>query len=187
MSFTIYCFLYFLCSSFLFLNISHKIKNHTTIQDIIHKNFPDLQHSSLKYLSDILLSCQLLLLLTNITSSILVEFFIIVGTTQFMRCLTVSTTILPKLTHSDNKVRLWGINGTGKEYIFSGHSVYGCFFYLYLIRLGYDWKVLTLYNILTQFLTVATHNHYTVDIILAWFITLLLYSNTQLLKMCRML
>mgnify|MGYP003641411489 CR=1 FL=1 len=99
---------------------------------------------------------------------------------NFLRILCMSSTILPSLKHYNNKYRLGGINGTGSEYIFSGHASFTTLSAIYLHKYGYDWKLLFIYNFITQGLIIITRNHYTVDIILAWIIVGLVYSNVYL-------
>ena len=84
-------------------------------------------------------------------------------------------TFLPKLpndNHSSLNRRLFGLVGGESDYIWSGHAS------LVAIATTYLWKEsslkkqigLLMYNMLLGILIIATRNHYTVDVYLAWII-----------------
>ena len=145
------------------------------IRDPIHMYFPRVNY---KYLSDILITLQMSLLTFTITKVLLKEFFIVCGIIQFMRAITMSSTILPSLEHHNDKIRLGGLNGRGTEYIFSGHAVYACLSLIYLYKMGIvKLPILIIYNLISQLIIILSRNHYTVDVILSWMITPLVYGN----------
>src|SRR3990170_3843705 len=129
------------------------------IRDPLHLYLPHLKY---KYLSDIMVSLQIILLVFTIKYWMLKEFFLICGITQFMRAITMSSTILPSLEHHNDKIRFGGINGRGTEYIFSGHAVYACLSFIYLYLLKFNLPILVLYNIISQMTIILSRNHYTV-------------------------
>lgn len=93
------------------------------------------------------------------------------------------STVLPPLKNYRDKIRFGGINGSGTEYIFSGHASYSAIFSLYLYSKNIvSLYILFLYNFISQFLIIVSRNHYTVDVILAWIISSSLYTNLQLCK-----
>lgn len=170
-------------SSICCITTAKLIRNHKEkVVDIIHSNFPKI-HAP--YLSDSLVAFQLVKTVNNITVDNLNEILVIISIVQFLRSICSISTVLPPLKHYSDKYRLGGINGSGTEYIFSGHASYSALTSIYLYKNGItSFFSIFVYNILSQFLIIATHNHYTVDIILAWIITPLIYGN---IRFCRQL
>jgi len=139
------------------------------IYDVIHDNLPLFE---LEYSSDILIALQLLFTLLIMSTNEDDLFFTSMAYIQGFRILCCVSTVLPPLKSYKDKYRMGGINGSGTEYIFSGHASFSCLSFLIL------WSkdilplyALILYNIVSQSLIVLTRNHYTVDVILAWIIS----------------
>jgi hypothetical protein len=171
----------FLLTSLSCVITANLIKNNPTqIVDIIHHHVPLLKAP---YISDTLVLLQTVFTTTVAPTDIISEMFIIISILQVFRILCSISTVLPPLKNYHDKYRLGGINGTGTEYIFSGHACYSCVSAIYLYK-AKIFNVLTLiiYNIISQSLIVITRNHYTVDVVLAWIIAPLTYGNIQLCK-----
>lgn len=173
--------LFFLVSSLGCVITANIIKNHPVkVVDIIHNNLPMIVAP---YLSDILVLSQTIFTVTIIGQECLSEMFLIMSMVQFFRFICSFSTVLPPLKNYHDKYRLGGINGTGTEYIFSGHASYSALSVIYLYK--YDIVSpfpLIIYNIISQSLIVLTRNHYTVDIVLAWIIVPLVYGNVSMCK-----
>lgn len=169
---------FYLSSSLLCVITAQLLPNDASkIVDIIHHNLPYLQWP---YVSDALVLAQTILATTVMDTATLSEMFLIMGIVQIFRVLCSVSTILPPLKNYHDKYRLGGINGSGTEYIFSGHASYSAISAIYLYQRGWaNLLPLLLYNILSQSLIVLTRNHYTVDVILAWIIVPLVYGNVQ--------
>lgn len=166
--------LYFLSSS-LCVFTAKRLQNHPTkIIDLFHTYLPSID---IMYLSDALVAAQLLYTLKEMPAFLYKEFALIMGITQLCRVLCMISTILPPLKNYEDKARLMGVNGSGTEYIFSGHASYSAASFMYLYALGFSPKLLILYNILSQSLIIASRNHYTVDVVLSWIIVPLIYGN----------
>lgn len=150
------------------------------ITDIIHTTFPRVKAP---YVSDALVLFQTICTAGVIDRNSLGEILLIMSIIQLCRVICNISTILPPLKNYHDKYRLGGINGTGTEYIFSGHASYVCISTIYLYRKNIvpGWALLV-YNCISQFLIVLTHNHYTVDVVLAWIIVPLLYGNFSYCK-----
>jgi hypothetical protein len=171
--------LYFLSSS-LCVFTAKRLRNHPTkIIDLVHTYLPHINPPLIgSYLSDVLVAAQLLYTLKEMPSFLYREFALIMGITQLCRVLCMISTILPPLKNYDDKARLMGVNGSGTEYIFSGHASYSAASFIYLYALNIiSPKLLILYNILSQSLIIASRNHYTVDVVLSWIIVPLIYGN----------
>lgn len=145
------------------------------IVDIIHNNLPIIKAP---YLSDILVLAQTVFAVTLMDRNNLTEMFLVMSIVQICRSICSLTTALPPLKNYHDKYRLGGINGTGTEYIFSGHASYSAMSVIYLysnnIISGFN---LLWYNLLSQFLIIVSRNHYTVDVVLAWIIVPIIYGN----------
>lgn len=147
------------------------------IVDIVHNYTPQIKAP---YLSDALVLLQTVGAFSMINHDLFSEAFLVMGLTQLCRVLCSASTILPPLKNYHDKYRLGGINGTGTEYIFSGHASYSALTAIYLYRKSLvSLPVLIIYNLISQLLIVLTRNHYTVDVVLAWIITPLIYGNVH--------
>jgi len=169
---------FFLFSSLSCVITANLIKSeHNKVVDIIHTNIP---YINLTYFSDALVLAQTALTASVVDSQSLSEIFLIMGIIQIFRCLCSASTVLPPLKNYSDKYRLGGLNGTGTEYIFSGHASYSSLGAIYLYTKGFVGIFpLLFYNIISQFSIIATRNHYTVDIILAWIIVPLVWGNVH--------
>ncbi len=165
-----------------FLSLSHPTK----IIDIVHHYIPLVKET---YISDILVLTQLVATIILMDSNTLLEMLLIMAIAQLCRVVCMISTVLPPLKNYQDKYRLCGVNGSGTEYIFSGHACYATVSAIYLYSQGIvNLPFLVVYNLISQFLITATRNHYTVDIVLAWIIVPLIYGNVKLclqLSECR--
>ena len=176
--------LFFIFSSCLCIFTAKGIKNpHNKILDCIHLRVPTISHIPfLEYWSDILTGLQLFFCVSISDMEDISEMFTIMGITQISRTICNISTVLPPLKKYSDKIRLGGINGSGTDYIFSGHASYSALSFIYLLRYGYSLYFLILYNLLSQVLISVSRNHYTVDVILAWIIVPLIWGNLFLCK-----
>jgi len=167
-------FFVFLVTSFANVVVANLIPSSSgKIIDIIHSRFPRVQ---MPYVSDMMVLTQAMTMAAMVDAETLNFYFITMAITQFLRIFCMASTILPPLKNYHDKYRLGGINGSGTEYIFSGHACYAAISFIHLVHIV-PWYVLIPYNIVSQSLIVLSHNHYTVDIILSWMIVPLVYLN----------
>lgn len=152
------------------------LKKKTTpkIYDISYL-LPD--YSKYYYVSDIYTSLCILLMVFSHTQ--ILKEFIEFGIILFIiRDITISVTILPKVKECDtNNSNL--IFGGCYDKIFSGHLAT----VLLLSLLMYKYKIITnvyvlsIINIVNALLILTVRAHYTIDIIVAIFVTLFLFTN----------
>jgi len=155
----------------------YETNNFSHLFDIFHVILPDLYNYH--YLVDILGLCAVISLAFVSTNEITNEFiakFIII---MFIRAFTIISTILPKHDKCITDVGSLRsmILGDCFDKIFSGHTS----FILLLTLLYYREHIIHLpmllgVNILNIFLILATRSHYTVDVLLAIFVTTTVYS-----------
>jgi len=170
----------FSSSSLLCVFLASMIKPQNKIVDIIHENTQPVKFC---YLSDIMIFLQVCYFMCKVNYSTISEFLLQMSLLQLMRCVCFSSTVLPPLKKYSEKYRFGGINGSGTEYIFSGHACYSALtsFYLYKLKFS-SFLPLFFYNLVSQFSISLTRNHYTVDVVLSWIISVLLWSNINFCK-----
>lgn len=168
--------LLFLASSLCCIISANLIKSDPIkIVDIIHSYIPQLK---LTYLSDILVLLQTIFVSALVDNKTLTEMLLVMSTIQFFRAICSLSTALPPLKNYGDKYRIGGLNGTGTEYIFSGHASYSAIGAIYLYNKNIVGPFsLIIYNSISQISIIITRNHYTVDVILAWIITPLVWGN----------
>ena len=160
------------------IGINHyETKKSSDLFDIFHLLLPDLHRYS--YIVDILGIFAVLSLVFVSTNEITNEFIAKFILIMFIRAFTIISTILPKhekcVTNVGNIQSL--ILGDCYDKIFSGHTS----FMLLLTLLYYREHIIHLpmllgVNLLNIFLILATRSHYTVDVLLAIFVTTTIYS-----------
>lgn len=143
--------------------------------DIFHKILPDL--SKYHYLVDIFALIGLISLFI-VGSDTLTEFFAKFTIIMFIRAFTIISTILPKheVCTDEFNIRSYLLGGCYDK-IFSGHTS----FLLLLTLLYYrehiiDELSLIGINLINILLILASRAHYTVDVILAIFVTTTIFN-----------
>lgn len=157
---------------------NNRIKQNKTtpkIYDIGEKYIPDLSHV---YQLHILLNMISILPLCFGTD-VFNEFLLYFTTIILIRHIFISVTILPKNKNCDDK-NLDISNflfGHCYDKIFSGHYATIALLSLILLKYGYNKIFLILLNILTAFLIIATRSHYSIDILVAGLMSIIVYQN----------
>jgi len=175
------------------------IKQSTPIWDIIHSNFAD--YSVFNYSKDIYLIVFFLPIifnLQNISAIYVYEFFWKFMILIFLRSFTIISTILPR--NSKLKVKInkktdfWTvlyhrtIGGGMYDKCYSGHSSFGLlatlllFKYNFLESNNFNILLFILLNIIHFMMIGVTRAHYTVDIIVAIYVTLWVYESNTINK-----
>lgn len=143
------------------------------IYDISHKYLPNLyKYENIHHFITILFIIPLLFDF-NILQEYLSYWIVIF----IIRSITTIVTILPKYKHCKNNTYMKFINGCYDK-IFSGH--FASVFLATLLYLKYDWinvQMVILINIINSIFILLTRAHYTIDLIVAFFITLFIYQN----------
>lgn len=171
----------------------------TPIWDIIHSNFTD--YSVFNYSKDIYLIVFFLPIifnLQNISIIYIYEFFWKFMILIFLRSFTIISTILPRNSKLkvkiNKKTNMWTllyhrtIGGGMYDKIYSGHSSFGLlatlllFKYNFLETNTFNVSLLVFLNVLHFFMIGITRAHYTVDIIVAIYVTLWIYESSTINK-----
>jgi len=179
--------------------VSSLTKTLTPIWDIIHSNFPD--YSVFNYSKDIYLVVFFLPIifnLQNISIVYLYEFFWKFMILIFLRSFTIVSTILPR--NSTLKVKInkktdfWTvlyhrtIGGGCYDKIFSNHAAFGLLATLLLFKYSFlesnifNTSLFILINLIHFMMIGVTRAHYTVDIIVAIYVTLWIYESQYINK-----
>ena len=164
--------------------IDEKAKNNnykSQLRDILHENLPDMSNSSAY--DDILILLTAMLFFYLYGFKHIKDFVILFLIIWTLRLITISVTILPNPNiHNNNEKRPKYMRifcGGCNDLIFSGHMSLMLLLLLYISKsvpsiIG---KVgILIYALLYSIVILLLRNHYTVDIVLAWFITIATYA-----------
>jgi len=163
-------------------NFYVKQSNFPTVYDILHETTPYIP--MLEHISDII--CILLLLSLVILDRKVFYYFIgFIITIFIIRSITIFVTVLPKNKKCNVKYANM-FRGGCYDKIFSGHFATGLLATVMLYSNNYiNMLFLLLINFMNALFIILSRNHYTIDIIVALFITLFVYTNN--LNICRLL
>lgn len=146
------------------------------IHDLLHSILPDLHdyHIFVDIIGSIAVIPALFYFNQELTVEFLTKFLII----MLIRAFTIVSTVLPKYERCDTRFELRNfILGGCYDKIFSGHTS----FILLLTLMYYREHIINLpslygINLLNMLAIIATRSHYTVDVILAVFVTTTLFN-----------
>lgn len=143
------------------------------VYDIVWENLPDIYNY--KEIVDIFLLCIFFFIL--FTKSVnFKDFSILFGVIVFIRTLTLQTLILPRYPYCYRTTLQEIIIKGCYDKLFSGHF---SFVYLLTLLSNFSFQNSILINGLNSFLITTTRRHYTVDIILSFFITNFIFTNKK--------
>jgi len=154
------------------------MKNKEPLNDILIELFPNLDDYD--YLCDYLAALPVLILLyvswKNKKFTIMNDFIMYMAIIYILRSITMYFTILPSINcYHHKKINLMG---GCCDSIFSGHTSVTLMSILFLIGLGFPTYII-IYPILLSFLIISSKSHYTVDVIISWYITFLVYISIK--------
>jgi hypothetical protein len=100
---------------------------------------------------------------------------------MLIRCITIQATVLPKLKHCDIPDTFYSrCFGGCHDKIFSGHFAFVFLITLLLMEKKYlSMFTTTVINLLHGVLIIAVRNHYSIDVIVSFFVTLCVYQSLQ--------
>lgn len=148
-------------------------KTNPKIYDVAHKYLPDLGHyDSFHHIITTLLTIPIIFNLNMFQEylSYWITIFII-------RSITNLVTILPKNKHC-KKDKAFMFMGGCYDKIFSGHFV--SVFLATLLYMKYGWinmDTLVIINFINSMSILLSRGHYTIDLIVAYFVTMYVYQN----------
>jgi hypothetical protein len=184
--------LHFLCTRFVWeQGTLHYVTNkNINIYDIIHNNTPD--YSRFNYTKNwylLLFLIPIVLNLNLITSGIVSEFVIKFCIVLIFRSIFMITTILPKQDGcSVTSLGLFDmtIGGTCYDKILSGHFAFGLLLTLMMFKYNFikpnHYYYFVILNVIHAIVLAVTRSHYTLDIMLALCVTLIVnygYDNIK--------
>jgi hypothetical protein len=156
----------------------YEIQQKTELYDVLHKLLPDLVVN--EWLIQIIpLGLLTFAFFQSNGFTILREFFFKLLIVLAIRLLTTFGTILPKQETCRSDFSLISlINGGCYDKIFSGHQAITTLLSLELLKYkDIDLSVFTGLNLTEAFLLVSTRAHYTVDVLLGFIISYLVYDG----------
>jgi hypothetical protein len=157
---------------------AHYAKNPDRLFDIIQESTPNLhEYEFIVNLIPLLVIGSLFIF--PITTDIMEEFFVKFTLILVLRAMTTLSTILPKHEKCETKDD-WSTRLVGGCYdkIFSGHTAFTALWTLIFVREKFIshpmfWGI----NIFNMLMIVVTRSHYTVDVILGFILTYLVYDG----------
>lgn len=156
------------------------VKNaHRTIPkvyDVGHKYLPNIE--KYQYLINIVIGIAILKL---IFTPFIFDFLLLLLFLHIIRLITIQLTVLPKMRNCVVKNNIT-LDGYCYDKIFSGHITLIFLFTLFL----YKYKQISLIllfiiNILYSILIIATRAHYTIDVIVSFLFTFIVFQNRKIL------
>jgi len=144
------------------------------IYDILHLITPHI--SKYEYASDIFILLIILYLLF-VNQYLFYNYIGYLLTIFIIRSITIFVTILPKNSICDIK-KTSSFRGGCYDKVFSGHFSLGLLASLMLYKNNYiNYLFLIFFNLINALFIILARNHYTIDIIVSFFITLFIYQN----------
>lgn len=167
-----------LVSNYLTLKIgnNHYQTKDCELFDIFHKILPDLYQYH--YLLDFIGLFGFLSIFYILNETTMIEFFAKFVIIMFIRAFTIISTILPKhqVCNDNFDIRSYFLGGCYDK-IFSGHTSFLLLLTLIYYREHFiDGFALIGLNLVNILLILSTRSHYTVDILLAVFVTTTIYN-----------
>ena len=154
----------------------NKKKTIPKIYDVGIKYTPDLSHLKwLEYVSHFIA----LVLPFCFGSKIWYEYTSYIVTILLIRYMFIVLTVLPKYKGCDDKsVNITNyIIGNCYDKIFSGHFASVFLLTLILLQNGYNLSYLVIFNIINAFIILSLRYHYTIDLVVAMLVVMLVYQN----------
>jgi len=150
------------------------------VYDIMHKYLPEIK--KYEWINNGIILIALIPLFMESNLQLYLDFSLLLLVVNFIRDITINLTILPKNKNCelDNISEVYKqLAGGCYDQIFSGH-----FAFVYLLSLIYynnniitNIPFLVIYNLLNSFVILTTRSHYTIDIVVSYFICTLVYMQ----------
>ena len=150
---------------------AHYYKNRCLV-DVIHNNIPRLPH----WVPDIMVWGATLVFILFSPPRQWIQFIILFCLLTLLKSIIVQTTVFPTLHRQCNRP-FFSPQGNCNDYMYSGHMMMVTLALLFLWRSSGLITVSTwfIFLLVTAITISAAHNHYTVDVVVAWILTTLVF------------
>jgi len=147
------------------------------VYDICHKYLPN--YEKYEFIGNIYITLVFFFILLKPSKSIKIIFDLIsfIIPIYFVRSIFILTTVLPKSSKCEKQSHAF-INGGCYDKIFSGHTAF--LFVLTLLLNKYkiiNLETLILLNIINVSIILLTRAHYTIDVIVSFLVSYIMYKN----------
>ena len=156
-------------------------KDNPEIYDVLHKILPD--YSKKEWLTNYMVACAFIPLLLNLNKDFILEYLGFIIVVIFIRDIIINVTILPKhincsVDHNNMKIEEYFVGGCYDK-IFSGHFSFTMMLTLMYYSYGYVTNIPLLvgWNLINGLIIISTRSHYTIDVIMAFFVCAFIYTN----------
>ena len=157
-------------------------KDNQEVYDILHKLLPDLSHN--EWIVNYLAVSAFIPLIINYSENLIIDLIGFMIVIYILRDITINLTILPKQSNckmkKENEFTYYDhIIGVCYDKIFSGHFSLT----LMLTLLYYSYGIITnipllvVWNIINGLAIISTRSHYTIDVVMAFFVCAFIYTN----------
>ena len=169
---------FILLLNFLFIQNLNAVGNYyykkpIQLYDIGFKYLPNLHKYA--FIADIII---ILSFLSFFIPGLFIQFIYLIIPIWFIRFVTASVTVLPKTNECNIRSKLYStFFGGCYDKIFSGHFAVVFSITLLLLEKSYISMMTTaIINIVNGLFIIAVRNHYTIDVIVSFFVTLCIYQ-----------
>ena len=148
------------------------------VYDVFHEILPN--YEKYEFIGNIYITIVFLFVLFKQSKTVSIVFDLIsfIIPIYFIRSILTLITVLPKSSECIYNPKLAFINGGCYDKIFSGHSAF--LFILTLLLNKYkiiNFVTLIILNIINVSIILLTRTHYTIDVIVSFLVSYLMYSN----------
>ena len=145
------------------------------IYDIGHKYLPRLNNKYTEWYNLVLYVVIITTLL--VYNHLATTFFMLLVIVYLFRLITINLTVVPKRDMCKVTTN-FQLNGYCYDNIYSGHAAVLCIGTLLL----YDQQIISLVplilnNMINAFFIITTRSHYTIDVVIAFIVSILIYQN----------
>ena len=155
------------------LNVYHK--DQVPLYDLGHILLPDVKNHN-NFMEILILVPVILIIYQGISDQLVNDVVIMSAIIYGLRLFTYNLTIMPSVYCYHNKSDDQNMIGGCHDCMFSGHT---SLFLLLMLTLIIDYKYNALacfgVSIMYSLLIIATKAHYSIDVIIAWYITVLVF------------
>jgi hypothetical protein len=175
--YTVFIFLLFiLTNGYITQNVEKKIVNNVSqepLYDLLFEILPNLERFRL--LNDIISICFIIAALKLTDSKKTLQIMLVIG---IIRIAITYLTVFPKSTKSACNFYKFSLVGGCHDKILSGHTAMNVVASLQILSLYPQYKYILLpLNLLASFLIIASRDHYTIDVVIGYLVSILIFTQ----------
>ena len=156
-------------------------KDNPEVYDVLHKMLPNYAQKG--WITNYMALSAFIPLILNLNETFILEFIGFIMVVYLIRDVIINLTILPKhMNCTIKKEKMTNYQyfvGGCYDKIFSGHFSLTMILTLMYYKYGYVTNIPLLvgWNIINGLIIISTHSHYTIDVVMAVFVCLTIFTN----------